>query len=382
MTPTQPGPRARQASSRVLGRSSLDERRSARLRRYDCDVTNARIDVRPARSSDATAIRAIDHDASRESEIRQAAEQPRYIVAELDGIVAGFAVGSRLYGFDFLELLVVSAAHRRRGVGSALVRGWEATADTPKLFTSTNDSNIPMQRLCEGLGYARSGLIQNLDEGDPEIVYFKPNPRTARAGSVEGPPATPMPVPERVAAAHRRAQAAGFEMSSDDDVGRLLAVLAAGTGPGGRILELGTGAGVGLAWILEGLTDRAHVEVVSVERDGDLHRRLSSEPRPENVRLVLGDALSLMPELGPFDLIFADAPAGKLEGLDRTVEALSPGGFLVLDDMIERPSDPVHASYWPRISQLRSEVVGHPQLRSVEMTWSSGVVLACKIGAV
>ena len=345
----------------------MDERRSARLRRYDSDVTNARIDVRPARSSDAKAIRAIDTDPSRESEIGQAAEQPQSIVAEVDGVVVGFAVGGRLFGFDFLELLVVSAAHRRRGVGSALVRGWEATADTAKLFTSTNDSNAPMQRLCEGLGYARSGLIQNLDEGDPEIIYFKPNPHAGRAGAPGGPPAIPMPVPERVVSAHRRAQVAGFEMSSDDDVGRLLAVLAAGTRAGGRILELGTGAGRG------GRERRA---------DGDLHRRLSSDPWPENVRFILGDALSLMPELGPFDLIFADAPAGKLEGLDRTVEALSPGGFLVLDDMIERPADPVHASYWPRISQLQSDVVVHPQLRSLELRWSSGVVLACKVEAV
>lgn len=115
---------------------------------------------------------------------------------------------------------------------------------------------------------------------------------------------------------------------------------------------------------------------------GDLHRRLSSEPWPDNVRLVLGDALSLMPKLGPFDLIFADAPSGKLEGLDRTVEALSPGGFLVVDDMIERPSDPVHVSYWPKISRLRSELVSHPQLRSVEVAWSSGVVLASEVGAV
>lgn len=344
-------------------------------------VTSAQITVRPARSSDATAISAIEHNPSRESEIRQAAKGSRCLVAELNGVIAGFAVGSRLYGFDFLELLVVSVTHRRRGVGSALMRGWEATADTPKLFTSTNDSNIPMQRLCERLGYARSGLIENLDEGDPEIMFFKSNPRAPRAGSAGSAHAFPMPVPERVASAHRRAQAAGFEMSSDDDVGRLLAVLAAGARLGGRILELGTGAGVGLAWILEGLATRADVEVVSVEQDADLHRRLSIEPWPDNVRLVLGDALSLMPELGLFDLIFADAPAGKLEGLDLSIEALSPGGFLVVDDMTERPSDPVHAAYWPKISQLRSELVRHPQLRSVELMWSSGVVLACKLKA-
>jgi GNAT superfamily N-acetyltransferase len=138
-------------------------------------VTSDRITVRPARSSDATPIVAIDHVRSRESHVRQAVEDSRCLVAERNGIIAGFAVGGRFYGFDFLELLVVAADHRRRGVASALMRGWEAAAVTPKLFTSTNESNIPMQRLCEGLGYARSGLIENLDEGDPEIIYFKAN---------------------------------------------------------------------------------------------------------------------------------------------------------------------------------------------------------------
>jgi hypothetical protein len=30
-----------------------------------------------------------------------------------------------------------------------------------------------MQNLCEKLGFVRSGCIENLDEGDPEIIYFK-----------------------------------------------------------------------------------------------------------------------------------------------------------------------------------------------------------------
>jgi hypothetical protein len=139
--------------------------------------------VRPARSSDATAIVTIDHDPSRESELREAVEDSRCLVAEWDRTIVGFAVGSRFYGFDFLELLVVSIGHRRCGVASALIRGWEAAAVTPKLFTSTNESNIPMQRLCERLGYARSGFIENLDEGDPEIIYFKSNHRAPGAGS-------------------------------------------------------------------------------------------------------------------------------------------------------------------------------------------------------
>ena len=33
--------------------------------------------------------------------------------------------------------------------------------------------NAPMQALVEKLGYVKSGWIENLDEGDPDIIYFK-----------------------------------------------------------------------------------------------------------------------------------------------------------------------------------------------------------------
>lgn len=64
-------------------------------------------------------------------------------------------------------------AHRRHGVATALMRHVESICPTAKLFTSTNESNTPMQRLCKTLGFVRSGWIENLDEGDPEIIYFK-----------------------------------------------------------------------------------------------------------------------------------------------------------------------------------------------------------------
>ena len=41
------------------------------------------------------------------------------------------------------------------------------------MFTSTNQSNLPMQRLCDRLGYVKSGYVENLDEGDPELIYVK-----------------------------------------------------------------------------------------------------------------------------------------------------------------------------------------------------------------
>jgi RimJ/RimL family protein N-acetyltransferase len=43
---------------------------------------------------------------------------------------------------------------------------------TEKLFSSTNQSNDAMHKVYEANGFTKSGLIDNLDEGDPEIIYF------------------------------------------------------------------------------------------------------------------------------------------------------------------------------------------------------------------
>jgi GNAT superfamily N-acetyltransferase len=138
------------------------------------------IAARPAEKVDVAAVLEIDHVAERADEVRRAVEEARCLVAEIGGELVGFCVSGRFMGFDYLELLIVDAAHRRQGVGTVLIEAWERTAETLKLFTSTNVSNVPMQRLCESLGYVRSGLIDNLDEGDPEIVYFKFNSRHSK----------------------------------------------------------------------------------------------------------------------------------------------------------------------------------------------------------
>ncbi len=96
------------------------------------------------------------------------------LVARCNDALAGFAVVDRSF-FDqrFVALLIVDPRHQRQGIGSALMRAVEDCFPGEKLFTSTNASNLKMQALCEQLGFVRSGYIEHLDEGDPEIVYFK-----------------------------------------------------------------------------------------------------------------------------------------------------------------------------------------------------------------
>ncbi|MEM8510571.1 MAG: SAM-dependent methyltransferase, partial [Bacteroidota bacterium] len=54
----------------------------------------------------------------------------------------------------------------------------------------------------------------------------------------------------------KQSEEIGFEMSSDKAVGALLKVLVASK-PGGNFLELGTGTGLALTWIAEGMDDKA-----------------------------------------------------------------------------------------------------------------------------
>ena len=187
-----------------------------------------------------------------------------------------------------------------------------------------------------------------------------------------------MMLPPAVAAAHDRAAEHGFALSCGHEAGALLATLAAAVPPGGRILELGTGVGVGLAWIVTGLGARTDVEVHSVEMDPLAARIAATTDWPDHVILHVGDALEYLPALGLFDLVFADAQGGKTEGLDLTLAALAPAGQLLVDDMAAKESDAVHASLWPQLQAVRERLMGDPGLQAAELHCGSGFILATR----
>ena len=96
-------------------------------------------------------------------------------------------------------------------------------------------------------------------------------------------------LPERVLAAYERAARTGFRLACEVEVGRLLAALAAAVPGGGRVLEIGPGVGVGLAWLVHGLGARQDVEVVTVELDDALQQTALSARWPPWVRFESGD---------------------------------------------------------------------------------------------
>jgi ribosomal protein S18 acetylase RimI-like enzyme len=106
--------------------------------------------------------------------IGEACAHGRCSLARVDDLVRGFVITDESF-FDqfYVRLLLVHPDFRRRGLATALMRAAELDCQTDRIFTSTNQSNLAMQQLCDRLGYIKSGYIENLDAGDPELIYVK-----------------------------------------------------------------------------------------------------------------------------------------------------------------------------------------------------------------
>lgn len=95
------------------------------------------------------------------------------LVAEQGEEIVGYVVQDcSFFERGFVHLLYVSERHRRQGVGAALLADSIAACATSRVFTSTNLSNVRMQALLAKLGWVRAGVVDGLDEGDPEVFYY------------------------------------------------------------------------------------------------------------------------------------------------------------------------------------------------------------------
>jgi predicted O-methyltransferase YrrM len=182
-------------------------------------------------------------------------------------------------------------------------------------------------------------------------------------------------VPAAVAAAKRRARSVAFRQSCEDEVGRLLSALAAAVPSGGRILEIGTGVGVGLGWLVAGLEDREDVEVLTIESDERLAASAREGAWPDFVNLVVADATTVTFE-GTYDLVFVDAAPVKYGRFVTVADAVRPGGFLVVDDLHAGPETTGRER--AEKEALRRDLLGASYFHAVELTWSSGVILAVR----
>ena len=138
--------------------------------------------------------------------------------------------------------------------------------------------------------------------------------------------------PSVLDALRRDSERVGFALASEPKTGSFLRTLAASE-PGGRFLELGTGTGVGTAWLLAGMDSGSHLD--SVDTDATMQeiarRHLGHDAR---VTFHVADGAAFLEQTRPqqFDFIYADAWPGKFSHLEVALSLLRVGGISLVDD--------------------------------------------------
>ena len=187
------------------------------------------------------------------------------------------------------------------------------------------------------------------------------------------------PPPQALEAIIADTRKIGFQGWCWPQVGALLRVMAA-LKPGGRLLEIGTGAGVGTCWLLDGMDASARLVTVDIDPKVQAVARmhLGTDPR---LTMLCEDAKAVIRRERPnsFDLIFADGGAGKHVLLDEALALLRPGGIYICDDTKPHPLwPPEHAV---KIPPLMEALAARQDFRRIYIDWSSGVVVMVKLSA-
>ncbi|HSD08228.1 O-methyltransferase [Flavobacterium sp.] len=167
-----------------------------------------------------------------------------------------------------------------------------------------------------------------------------------------------------------------FTMPSDLQTGSILRTLIA-TKKEGRFLELGTGTGLSLAWMIEGMSAKSNL--ISIDNSSEYQNIAKKYFHQPNVSFVCEDAEKwiLNYKGQKFDLIFADAWPGKYAVLDETLNLLNSGGIYLIDDMLPQPNWPENHS--ENVEILIQNLEKREDIQLTKMCWSTGLILITKI---
>ncbi len=168
----------------------------------------------------------------------------------------------------------------------------------------------------------------------------------------------------------------GFTMPSDLYVGTLLKTLISSK-PSGNFLELGTGIGLSLSWMVDGMDEGSCLTTVDNEQDliGIVKGYFDKDQR---ITIVCADATDWIKQYhGPmFDLVFADAWPGKYSETEEILALVKVGGFYVVDDMSFQ-------SNWPdghekNVDRLVAYLEMREDFTLTKLNWSTGLIIAVK----
>ncbi len=157
-----------------------------------------------------------------------------------------------------------------------------------------------------------------------------------------------------------------------------------------RILEVGSGTGFSSLLMRDAGSGELHID--TIEKNEKRAKRAEEHFRQfgtENIRLLFGDALEILPGLKePYELIFMDAAKGQYPAfLPEVLRLLKAGGLLVSDNVlqggmvlesryaVERRDRTIHG----RMRDYLYTLTHHEKLHSVILQGGDGVALSVKV---
>jgi predicted O-methyltransferase YrrM len=174
----------------------------------------------------------------------------------------------------------------------------------------------------------------------------------------------------------RKSAEIGFTMPSDVYIGTLLKTLISSK-LGGKFLELGTGIGLSLSWMIDGMD--ADSKLITVDNDPELIGIAKQYfEHDDRVEVICEEGSKWISNYmgDKFDLVFADAWPGKYSEIEQILDLIKVGGFYLIDDMTAQPN-------WPEghdrnVERLVSYLESREDFNLTKMDWSTGLIIAVK----
>jgi GNAT superfamily N-acetyltransferase len=106
--------------------------------------------------------------------IRSHLDRHHLLVAEDDRQVAGvLAYRTDWFQCTLVSLVAVREDRRKRGIARALYQAVEGMSPSPRLYSSTEETNSAAIQMHTALGFSPSGHIDNLPQGYRELLFYK-----------------------------------------------------------------------------------------------------------------------------------------------------------------------------------------------------------------
>jgi len=183
-------------------------------------------------------------------------------------------------------------------------------------------------------------------------------------------------VPKSYTALQLTSKTIGFSMGSKQPEGELLKTLISAK-PKGHFLELGTGMGLSLSWMVAGMDQES--TLISIDNDQNLLKEVIPHFKDDHrVSILYEDASKWLQNYTDegFDLIFADAWPGKYSDLSKTLSLLNTGRIYMVDDLLPQPNWP--EGHQKKVNDFLTFMESQPQFITTQLTLSTGVLLAVK----